>query len=90
MSQWIVHRRLPEFQSVKILDDGEVKRRRDPRLRYPRQLRHIDHLLDVILNRKDSADQRRSLHAHMQRLQSRYDEFINFAVPDDDSGEMEP
>jgi hypothetical protein len=47
------------------------------------------HLLDVILNRKDSPDQRRSLHAHMLRLQKRYEEFVNFAVPDEDSGDAD-
>jgi hypothetical protein len=34
---------LPRHQEVKILEDAEVKRRQNPRLRYPRQLRHIDH-----------------------------------------------
>jgi hypothetical protein len=46
-------------------------------------------LLDVILNRKDSPDQRRSLDAHMLRLQRRYEEFIRLAEPEaeDDASE---
>jgi hypothetical protein len=80
---------LPKYESVRILEPNEVTRRKDPRLRYPRQLRHLDHLLDVILNRKDSSDQRRSLDAHMLRLKQRYEEFIRFAEPesDDDTAE---
>jgi hypothetical protein len=75
---------LPKYETVRILEPEEVAKRKDPRLRYPRQLRHIDHLLDVILSRKDSRDQRRSLAAHMMRLQRRYEEFIRLAEPEPD------
>lgn len=75
---------LPKYESVRILEPEEVTKRRDPKVRYPRQLRHLDHLLDVILNRKDSPDQRRSLDAHMLRLQRRYEEFIRLAEPEAD------
>jgi hypothetical protein len=72
---------LPAFSPVRILDAEEVARRRDPRVRLPRQLRHIENLLDIILNRKDSADQRRSLEAHFKRLQQqRYPEFNQLAA----------
>lgn len=71
---------LPEFSQVRILSPKEVTRRKDPRVRLPRQLRHIDNLLDIILNRKDTADQRRSLESHFKRLQQRYHEFNQLAA----------
>jgi hypothetical protein len=75
---------LPKPELVRILNADEVERRKDPRLRFPRQLRHLEQLLDIILNRKDSPDQRRSLEAHMRRLQRRYQEFIGAAPPEED------
>jgi hypothetical protein len=79
---------LPKFSQVRILDAEEAARRKDPRARFPRQLRHLDNLLDIILNRKDSKDQRRSLEAHFKRLQQRYTEFYQVAAtapPDKDA-----
>ncbi len=79
---------LPAFSQVRILSPEEVARRKDPRVRLPRQLRHIDNLLDIILNRKDSTDQRRSLEAHFKRLQQRHADFHQLsaaATPDSDA-----
>ena len=75
---------LPSYQTVRVLESSEHARRRDPRLRYPRQLWHLQHLLDVVLTRKDTADMRRSLAKHMERLHVRYHEFIDGAPPDAD------
>ncbi len=82
-----VLKKLPPFTEVHILDPDEIERRRDPTLRLPRQVRHVDQLLDVILNVKDSVDQRRSLAAHITRLQKRFAEFSGAVQPEaeDDS-----
>lgn len=77
-------RPLPPFQEVLILEPEEVTRRRDPVLRFPRQVRTVDQLLDVIINVKDSQDQRRALEALMHRLQLRFQEFISAAAPEPD------
>jgi hypothetical protein len=77
-------RALPQFQEVRILEEEEVARRRDPSLRFPRQVRHVDQLLDVIINVKDTEDQRRSLEAHIRRLQQRFQEFVSAAPPEPD------
>lgn len=55
-------------QTVQVLDDANIKVRRDPALRLPRQIEHIGRLVDQILNVKDSAQLRRSLTAHFERL----------------------
>lgn len=82
---------LPPSIDVTVLAEAEIARRKIPSNRLPRQVRHIDHLLAVLLDRKDSTDQRRSLQAHIRRLQARYDEFVRnrdvAADPDDDDTE---
>ena len=75
---------MPAYQEVPILKPEEVQRRLDPSLRFPRQVRHVDQLLDVILNVKDSVDQRRSLAVHIRRLQQRFTEFTGIVPTDDD------
>lgn len=78
---------LPPYQECRILPEDEVERRRDPATRLVRQVRHIDHLLDVIVTRKDSTDQRRSLASHLVRLQQRFDEFTCAAAPEQEADE---
>jgi hypothetical protein len=61
--------KLPEpAQIVQIMPDEEIKVRRDPALRLPRQIEHIGRLVDHILTVKDSRQLRRSLAAHFERL----------------------
>lgn len=77
-------------QQCKILTDDEVRKRRDPATRLVRQVRHIDHLLDVVVTRKDTPQQRRSLEGHLQRLKQRYADFTTSATPElDDEAESE-
>jgi hypothetical protein len=60
---------LPEpAQEIKVMPDDEIKVRRDPALRLPRQIEHIGRLVDHILTVKDSPQLRRSLAAHFERL----------------------
>lgn len=75
---------LPEYIEVRIIDAEETARRLNPSLRFPRQVRQVDQLLDVILNVKDSVDQRRSLSAHIKRSQQRFAEFARISPPEDE------
>jgi hypothetical protein len=62
-------RKLPEpAQVVQIMPDEEIRVRKDPALRLPRQIEHIGRLVDQILTVKDSRQLRRSLAAHFERL----------------------
>jgi hypothetical protein len=55
-------------QVIQIMPDEEIKVRKDPALRLPRQIEHIGRLVDHILTVKDSRQLRRSLAAHFDRL----------------------
>jgi hypothetical protein len=61
--------RIPQpAQTVQVMSDEDITVRSDPMLRLPRQIEHIGRLVDHILSVKDSAQLRRSLAAHFQRL----------------------
>ena len=68
---------IPEKQQVQVLMTEEIETRRDPNYRLPRQMEHFGRLLDHLLNVKDSAQIRRSLKAHFERLQMYYQHFTN-------------
>lgn len=62
-------KKLPEpTEVIQIMPDEEIKVRKDPALRLPRQIEHIGRLVDQILTVKDSPQLRRSLAAHFDRL----------------------
>jgi DNA-cytosine methyltransferase len=63
-------------QTIQVMDSEEIRVRRDPALRLPRQIEHIGRLVDHILNVKDSAQLRRSLAAHFGRLDSYRSAFL--------------
>jgi len=53
---------------IQMMPDEELKVRKEPALRLPRQIEHIGRLVDHILTVKDSPQLRRSLAAHFDRL----------------------
>lgn len=55
-------------QVIQVMPDDEIRVRKDPALRLPRQIEHIGRLVDHILTVKDSRQLRRSLAAHFERL----------------------
>ncbi len=59
---------LEPAQVIQVMPDEEIKIRKDPALRLPRQIEHIGRLVDHILTVKDSRQLRRSLAAHFERL----------------------
>ena len=73
---------IPEpSQKVQVLADDEIKVRKDPALRLPRQIEHIGRLVDHILTVKDSGQLRRSLEAHFGRLDRYREEFLKAGKP---------
>jgi len=75
-------RKLPEpEQVVQLLPDDEIKVRKDPALRLPRQIEHIGRLVDHILTVKDSPQLRQTLVAHFKRLDVYRREFLKAGKP---------
>ena len=73
---------IPEpAQTIQVMSDEDIKVRRDPMLRLPRQIEHIGRLVDHILSVKDSPQLRRSLAAHFKRLDAYRDEFLKQGAP---------
>jgi hypothetical protein len=71
----VAHGRIPKrlvapAEIIQMLPDEEIRVRRDPSLRLPRQIEHIGRLVDHILTVKDSPQLRRSLAAHFDRLEA--------------------
>jgi len=50
------------------MSDDDIKIRREPMLRLPRQIEHIGRLVDHLLTVKDKPQLRRALAAHFERL----------------------
>jgi len=67
---------MPDKISVRVMETDEIEGRRHANVRLPRQILHIERLVDHILNVKDSQDLRRSLKAHYSRLTTYYDRFL--------------
>jgi hypothetical protein len=73
---------IPEAeQTIQVMSDADIKVRRDPTLRLPRQIEHIGRLVDHILSVKDSAQLRRSLAAHFDRLDAYRSAFLKQGAP---------
>ena len=75
---------LPSYQRTMVRSEEEIAKRRDVVIRLPRQLFHIQQLLDVMLDRKDTADLRYSLNANVKRLAASFDAFERANSPDPD------
>jgi hypothetical protein len=75
-------KRIPEpSQTVQVMSGEDIKVRRDPMLRLPRQIEHIGRLVDHILSVKDSSQLRRSLAAHFKRLDAYRSAFLKQGAP---------
>lgn len=66
---------------MQLMPDEEIKVRKDPALRLPRQIEHIGRLVDHILTVKDSPQLRRSLAAHFERLDQYRRAFLETGAP---------
>lgn len=68
---------IPEKFVIQIIDDEEIEARLDPSVRMPRQIQHIERLVDHIPNVKNTVELKRSLKAHYARLTKYYDQFLD-------------
>lgn len=75
---------IPARQSVQVLPLLEIERRKEQRVRFPRQLQQLGFLLDYLLEVKDEPHVRRSLAAHFDRLGRYYKAFQSQASLGDD------
>ena len=71
----------PEPISVQILPDAAIDARRDPSIRFPRQVQQFHQLLDYILNTQDKPHLRRALDVHHRRLTRYLKQFLSTHVP---------
>ncbi|MBN1344048.1 MAG: GIY-YIG nuclease family protein [Phycisphaerae bacterium] len=67
---------IPERVRVQVMDDKEIDARRDPTLRFPRQIQHFGILVDYILNTQDKPHLRRALNVYLERLRRYFAEFV--------------
>jgi hypothetical protein len=63
------------------MSDDDIKIRREPMLRLPRQIEHIGRLVDHLLTVKDKPQLRRALAAHFDRLDAYRAEFLKEGKP---------
>lgn len=58
------------------MEDREVVARKEPSLRFPRQIEHFHSLVDYILNTQDKPHLRRALQVYFERLSRYYYAFL--------------
>lgn len=68
-------------QTVQVIANDEIARRRDPSARLPRQIEHYGRLVDHYLNVKNSAELRISMEAHFARLGRYHAHFLEQVGP---------
>lgn len=68
---------LPEKARVQVMADDLIIARRDPTLRFPRQIAHFNQLVDYILNTQDKPHLRRALQVYYDRLTRYYRTFLD-------------
>jgi len=68
---------VPEKVRTQVMDDKEVEARRDPVLRFPRQIQHFGALMDYILNTQDKPHLRRALQVYFDRLSKYHAAFLD-------------
>jgi GIY-YIG catalytic domain len=68
-------------QIVQVMSEEDIRIRRNPMLRLPRQIEHIGRLVDYLLTVKDVPHFRRSLTAHFERLDAYRAAFLRQGEP---------
>lgn len=82
-------RREPAAIKIQVLPDEVIKLRRDPAIRFPRQVQQFNQLLDYILNTQDKSHLRRALRVHHDRLTKQLNQFLatHETVESEDDGD---
>lgn len=68
---------VPAKVRVQVMPDDLIVARRDPTLRFPRQIQHFNQLVDYILNTQDKPHLRRALQVYYDRLTRYYRTFLD-------------
>jgi GIY-YIG catalytic domain len=68
------------FQKIQVMTDAEIKEKRDPALRLPRQAEHYSQIVGHFLAVKNSKEIAVAIQAHFQRLQKYHKELLDFAT----------
>jgi len=68
---------VPERVKIQVMPDELIKARRDPTLRFPRQIQHFNQLVDYILNTQDKKHLRRALDVYYDRLTKYFRTFMD-------------
>ena len=76
-------KQIPKPIKVQVLPDAVIDLRRDPAIRFPRQVQQFHQLLDYILNTQDKKHLRRALRVHHARLGEYLDQFLSTHELDD-------
>ena len=76
------------FQRVQVMADQEIKEKKDPALRLPRQAEHYSQIVGHFLAVKNSKEIATAMQAHFERLQKYHRELLGRATEvEGDSGE---
>ena len=67
----------PQKTVVQVMTDDEIAIRKNPSLRFPRQVAQFNQLLDWVLNTKDANHLRRALEVHFERVCRFYNQFAD-------------
>lgn len=74
-------------QVVQVMADAEIKEKRDPALRLPRQAEHYSQIVGHFLAVKNSKEIAGAIQAHFDRLQKYHKELLGLAIEiEGDSG----
>lgn len=76
------------FQKVQVMADAEIKEKKDPALRLPRQSEHYSQIVGHFLAVKNSKEIAGAIQAHFERLQTYHRELLGLATEiEGDSGD---
>ncbi len=73
-------------QVVQVMADAEIKEKRDPALRLPRQAEHYSQIVGHFLAVKNSKEIAGAIQAHFDRLQKYHKELLGQAIDIEDDG----
>lgn len=68
------------FQKIQVMADDEIKEKKDPALRLPRQAEHYSQIVGHFLAVKNSKEIAGAIQAHFERLQKYHRELLGLAV----------
>ena len=69
--------RLPDRVRVQVIPEEEIVIRRDPAMRFPRQIQHFNQLVDYVLNTQDKPHLRQAVSVYLERLNRYCQSFLD-------------